>query len=96
MINLGKQIISILTAGLVIMVLSVLVVLIYQQGNNYMPLEYIEITVNHGDTLWTLAKSIAPNMDPRKVVWDIQEINGINNRIFPGQILQVPSYQVRI
>ena len=47
-----------------------------------MPLEYIEITVNHGDTLWTLAKSIAPNMDPRKVVWDIQEINGINNRIF--------------
>ncbi len=53
-----------------------------------------EITVSYGDTLWTIAKKIAPNVDPRKVVWEIEVLNDIkSSHIYPGQTLQVPLYE---
>jgi len=57
------------------------------------PAEVMEITVAHGDTLWKIAQSIAPDVDPRRVVWEIQTLNQIETaEIFPGQVLKVPIY----
>jgi|LSQX01.2.fsa_nt_gb hypothetical protein len=94
--TLKKQVISIITVGFLLMSLSILTVVIYH-NNRYSPVEYIEVTVVHGDTLWTIAKSAAPNVDPRKVVWEIQERNQIySNEIYPGQTLEIPKYQINI
>ncbi|NMB38410.1 MAG: LysM peptidoglycan-binding domain-containing protein [Firmicutes bacterium] len=94
--SLGKRIVSFITAVLLLMSLSIITVVLYYNNNNS-PVEYTEVTVMHGDTLWTIAKSAAPNVDPRKVVWEIQERNQIySNKIYPGQTLKIPNYQINI
>lgn len=48
--------------------------------------------VTPGDSLWSIARSVAPSEDPRAVVADIRELNGLrSNLIQPGQVLLVPT-----
>lgn len=51
-----------------------------------------KIYVEHGDTLWEIAKEIArPGEDIRKVVYDIQKANGLKNAYLrEGQELVLP------
>ena len=50
------------------------------------------VTVVSGDTLWTLAERIAPEHDPRDVVDDIVQLNGLSGvAVFPGQELAIPT-----
>jgi hypothetical protein len=57
------------------------------------PVQIAKITVAYGDTLWNIAQHIAPDIDPRRVVWEIQTLNQIDTpEIFPGQVLKVPVY----
>ena len=52
------------------------------------------VTVQTGETLWTVAERIAPHADPRLVVARIAEINRLPGaQVFAGQQLVVP--QVR-
>ncbi|WP_308799912.1 LysM peptidoglycan-binding domain-containing protein [Agromyces silvae] len=54
------------------------------------PLEVV--TVGHGDTLWELAESIAPDEDPREVIADIVRLNGLDGAVVqPGQQLALPA-----
>jgi hypothetical protein len=54
------------------------------------PLEVV--TVGHGDTLWELAESIAPEDDPREVIADIVRLNGLDGAVVqPGQQLALPA-----
>lgn len=54
------------------------------------PLEVV--TVGHGDTLWELAESIAPDEDPREVIADIVRLNGLDGAVVqPGQKLALPA-----
>jgi LysM repeat protein len=50
----------------------------------------IEITVHHGDTLWSIAHEIAPQSDPRAIIKKIKNRNQINNSdLIAGQKLEV-------
>lgn len=54
--------------------------------------EYIQIQVEPGDTLWSIADNYMPDdMDRRKSVHIISSANDINaSDLYPGQILQIP------
>ena len=49
------------------------------------------IVVEQGDSLWLIAERAAPESDPRGVVTEIRELNGLrSNLIQPGQVLLIP------
>lgn len=52
------------------------------------PAEVLEIVVDDGDSLWAIARRVAPKTDPREVVMRLREENGLpSNLIQPGQVL---------
>ena len=54
-------------------------------------------SVQHNDTLWTIAKRFYPRKDPREMVWEIREINGLRTAtIHPGQRLRMPGSANRV
>ena len=57
--------------------------------------EYTYVTIAAGQSLWALAEEIAPASDPRDVVNDILEFNGMSSaELFPGQRLALPTAYV--
>lgn len=49
------------------------------------------ITVQQGDSLWTLAQEVAPDTDPRDVVAQIRDLNDLSTPgLKPGQQLLLP------
>ncbi len=49
-------------------------------------------TVQPGDTLWEIARDVAPDSDPRETVQRLLDLNGLPSPvIFPGQELALPS-----
>ena len=48
--------------------------------------------VRTGDTLWSIAESIAPHRDPRQVIYEIEQRDpGASKPLTPGQVLSVPA-----
>ena len=55
--------------------------------------EYIEVSINSGDTLWTIAEQYMPSdMDIRKAVHIIKNVNDIDSQLQPGQTILIPKY----
>ncbi len=54
--------------------------------------QYIEITVEPGDSLWTIAKThMSDDMDPRKAVRIIMDENDMADcQVYVGQTLSIP------
>lgn len=51
---------------------------------------YVQYTVSHGDTLWSIAKQHrGHHRDIRDAVAEIREVNGIDPVIRPGQVIWV-------
>ena len=49
------------------------------------------VVVQEGDTLWSIASSVAGESDVRAVVDEIQRLNGLQGgRITPGQVVHLP------
>jgi LysM repeat protein len=49
------------------------------------------VTVEQGDSLWTLAQRVAPDNDPREVVALIRDLNDLSSAgLVPGQQLVLP------
>ncbi len=49
------------------------------------------VTVEAGDTLWSIARENLPGADPRAVVYQIQQLNGLGEQpLTVGLRLQVP------
>jgi len=49
------------------------------------------VVVRSGDTLWSIASSVAAGHDVRAVVDRIQEVNGLRGSdVTPGQLLRLP------
>lgn len=49
------------------------------------------VVVAPGDTLWSIAGTIAPDADPRGVVDALRSLNDLDGvALVPGQVLQVP------
>lgn len=53
-------------------------------------LEWVEYTVQPGDTLWGIAATNVHSQAIDKTVWQIRERNGIDPVIWPGQVLEIP------
>jgi LysM repeat protein len=54
------------------------------------PTEHV-VTVEQGDSLWTLARRVAPDHDPRDVVAKIRDLNDLSSSgLVPGQQLVLP------
>lgn len=49
------------------------------------------ITVDAGETLWSLAQQIAPTKDPRDVVADIVSLNQLHSELQPGMRIALPA-----
>ena len=50
------------------------------------------VTVQPGQTLWQIAKQVAPGDDPRDTVDRIRSLNGLDTTtVLPGQRLVVPA-----
>ncbi len=48
--------------------------------------------VETGDTLWAIASKMRPGTDPRPLIQQIQQVNGVDaGSLSPGQRLVVPS-----
>ncbi len=48
--------------------------------------------VRSGDTLWSIARTVQPDADPRLVIDQIQRTNGLSDAsLVPGQRLAVPA-----
>jgi hypothetical protein len=53
---------------------------------------YEYVTIAPGESLWQIASDIAPQADPRDVVYDILQFNGMSSaELFPGQRLAIPT-----
>jgi LysM repeat protein len=51
-----------------------------------------KVTVVGGETLWGVARQIAPNSDPRDVIADLESVNRLTSAvIYPGEQLSVPA-----
>lgn len=47
------------------------------------------VTVHPGDTLWSIASRVAPRRDPRMVVAELEQRNGLSSPVvYPGQRLR--------
>lgn len=47
------------------------------------------VVVQPGDTLWSIAETLAPGTDPRPIVAELREVAGPGS-LQPGQLLSVP------
>src|SRR5690606_861062 len=49
------------------------------------------VSVDLGQSLWSIAQSVAPDEDPREVVADIMRLNGLGSAdVQPGQRIAIP------
>jgi LysM repeat protein len=54
--------------------------------------ETATVTVQSGESLWTIAGSVDPGRDPRDTIADIVQLNNLEDgKVMPGQQLFVPS-----
>ncbi|MHA7263382.1 LysM peptidoglycan-binding domain-containing protein [Arthrobacter sp. TMN-37] len=55
------------------------------------PADTVSVNVAPGETLWSLAGEFAPDRDPRDVVSEIVELNGLgSSTVQAGQIVALP------
>jgi nucleoid-associated protein YgaU len=56
------------------------------------PTPYVKVSVKPGDTLWSIAESIAPRGDRRSLVADIVEVNRLTTpELQAGQKIYIPT-----
>lgn len=53
-------------------------------------IQYVTYIVQPGQTLWDIAKELHPGEDPRRLIFQIREVNDITPIIQPGQAIKVP------
>lgn len=57
---------------------------------------FAEVTVMPGDTLWSIAESVAPEADPRDVIDEIVRLNALSSgSLVAGQSLALPPEYAR-
>lgn len=55
------------------------------------PVTYAQTTVHQGETLWSVARRVAPGHDPRSLVQQIRELNHLDSAsVQAGQLLVLP------
>ncbi|MDN5323854.1 MAG: hypothetical protein PWQ67_2308 [Clostridia bacterium] len=73
------------------LIFSLGVGLISNAANAGKDIQFIQVTVKPGDSLWLIADRYDDNKtDLRKLIYQIKQINNINDTIYPGQVLEIP------
>lgn len=50
------------------------------------------VVVDSGDSLWSIATTVAPQVDPRETIHEIRELNGLTSSLLhPGQVVLIPT-----
>ena len=58
------------------------------------PRHMVDVIVGPGDTLWSIATANAPDRDPRAVISEIEQLNGLEGDVLHvGVVLRVPAEQ---
>ena len=58
------------------------------------PRHMVDVIVGPGDTLWSIATANAPDRDPRGVISEIEQLNGLDGDVLHvGVVLRVPAEQ---
>lgn len=61
-------------------------------GETVSTASFATVTVLPGDTLWSIAESVAPSADPRTVISEIQKLNAFGSgSLQVGQQLAIPA-----
>jgi LysM repeat protein len=75
---------------IIVSVLAIMISYISNVAKANLPHEKMIITVHQGDTLWSLAKKVKPNEDPRLVIRDIKTQNHLQTPdLIAGQKLRL-------
>ncbi|GBF11350.1 LysM peptidoglycan-binding domain-containing protein [Tepidibacillus infernus] len=77
----------------VILITFVISTIVYgKEINQKKTPQYIEVIVQEGDTLWSIAKPYYNGkMDFRELIYNIRELNELSEAmIYPGQVLKIP------
>lgn len=54
--------------------------------------DFETLTVQPGDSLWSIASARYPGSDVRERIWEIQRANpGVSASLYPGELLKVPT-----
>ncbi|MFC7432782.1 MULTISPECIES: LysM peptidoglycan-binding domain-containing protein [unclassified Agrococcus] len=93
----GRRALAVLVAAPVLALgaLGVLQSATATAGQQSAPVSYETVVVQPGETLWSIAAVVAPEIDPREVIADIQQLNGVGGAIQPGQQLTIPAEYTR-
>jgi nucleoid-associated protein YgaU len=60
-------------------------------GSGLRPAGHSSVVVEPGDTLWSIARQVAPEEDTRAVVDAIEDVNELDSTLLvPGQVLHLP------
>jgi hypothetical protein len=63
-----------------------------QAADTHSQVAHHTVTVQAGDTLWSVAARVAPHADPRDVVAEISSLNRLSSSVVePGEQLVVPT-----
>lgn len=63
-----------------------------ESGAQSIAADFTYVTVDAGESLWSVAERIAPAADPREVITEIQLLNGLDDSaVAAGQSLAIPA-----
>jgi len=91
----GRKVLAVLIALPVITVLGLLAMFsggsaIASLGSSTAEFDYL--TVQAGQSLWSIAETIAPSADPRDVIAEIRSLNQLEtSSVQPGQRIAIPA-----
>jgi Tfp pilus assembly protein FimV len=88
-----RRTVAVVAAALVAVVLSPLAASAVRRGEAPDPPapRPVQVVVREGDTLWSIARAVRPDADPRATVEAIVSSNGVDaGALVPGQSLAVP------
>jgi Tfp pilus assembly protein FimV len=88
----GKRLIIAAALGLVLVISAPAITSLAEATNQSAAPEQISalITIQPGDTLWEIAGRIAPDRDPREVIWELKQLNPLPAGLIAGDQLRIP------
>lgn len=90
----GRVVVSLLVASVVLAVLALLSLWAAtgaQASSSEPGVEFAHVIVQPGDSLWSVATSLAPEADTRDVIYDLVRLNHLDSSdVYVGQELAIP------
>ncbi len=76
---------------IIVILLTIILISVVITSYSNKAVVYKEIKIQKGQTLWNIAAKYSTNKDPRKLIYQMKKINGIEDSIIqPGEVIKVP------